>query len=85
MFAGGLLLLAALQACATDTELNPQPLPPISDPKDNGGVADDIGAGGPAPEAPPTAGPSDAGAPGCKATDGDAALASDAADCGAHD
>ena len=76
------LALYGLQACANDTELNPQPLPPqggasLGDPtqapdpnKNAGGGADTTGTG--STPAPPAASPDagDAGAEGGDAADG---------------
>jgi hypothetical protein len=75
----GVLALYGLEACANDTELNPQPLPPQggaslgdptqtpSDPNKNGGGTDTTGSGG--TPAPPAAAP-DAGTEGGDAADG---------------
>jgi hypothetical protein len=76
----GVLALHGLQACANDTELNPQPLPPQggaslgdpsqtpSDPNKNGGGGGDTTGAGSTP-APPAAAP-DAGTEGGDAADG---------------
>lgn len=78
LLAAGALALYGAQACATDTELNPQPLPPgeptaVEDPE-NG---DKKGGGSSGSTPPPSSdGASDAG------DAGDAADAHDASDSG---
>lgn len=56
----GALALCGLQACASESDLNPQPLPP-EDPRDNGKEgSDSTGSSGSSGAAP--TGPADAGA-----------------------
>lgn len=73
----GVLALHGAQACASDTELNPQPLPPGGEPARSPGSVDDGesdetgnmgGSGGPAPAAPD--GGADGGTDGGGASDG---------------
>ncbi len=81
LFVGvGVLALHGVQACASETELNPQPLPPQGssgdnpppDPADKTGEATGGGSSGSSGTGVPTTAPSDAG------TDGDATDAGDA-------
>ena len=81
----GVIALHGLQACASDTELNPQPLPPQGEPSrapesDDGknGSSGDLGGGtatDPGSSGGPPASVGDAGA--------DSGRDADAADCGA--
>jgi uncharacterized membrane protein YgcG len=68
------LLLQAMASCATDTELNPQPLPPGENGGGKPGGGSSSGSSGSSGMSPsPDGGASDGGDGG------------DAADCGVHD
>ena len=84
LFVGvGVLALHGVQACASETELNPQPLPPQGgestnppNPEDKTGVTGSSGSSGGGDV--PAASPSDGG------TDGDADADADGGDAGVH-